>query len=72
MPHYPRPFFRAPRGLLVRPVGREAGQSRSRQDAFKAYHGLMQQRADTPPAPVGGGRLVVVLVDEFLGRFSLR
>lgn len=69
MAHYPKPFFRAPRGLwYVQIDGKQHNLGPDEDAAFKAYHGLMQQR-DEQPAPtlsVSSHPLVVVIVDEFL------
>jgi integrase len=69
MAHYPRPFFRAPRGLwYVQLDGKQHNLGPDKDAAFTRYHALMQQRAEDPPAPefAADPRLVIVLVDEFL------
>lgn len=69
MPHYPKPFFRANRGLwYVQISGKQVNLGPDEPVAFKAYHALMQQRDKEPTAPAAstGRQLVVVLIDEFL------
>ena len=69
MAHYPKPFFRAPRGLwYVQIDGRQINLGADKDAAFKTYHGLMQQRDQVPAQPIAsaGSPLVVVIVDEFL------
>src|SRR3984957_10627084 len=69
MAHYPKPFFRAPRGLwYVQIDGKQVNLGPEKDAAFKTYHGLMQQRDEMPAAmqPASGNPLVVVIVDEFL------
>jgi integrase len=69
MAHYPKPFFRAPRGVwYVQIDGKQVNLGPDKTAAFKTYHGLMQQRDEKPAAvqPASGGALVIVIVDEFL------
>src|SRR6202161_2699409 len=69
MAHYPKPFFRAPRGLwYVQIEGKQINLGPDKDAAFKTYHGLMQQRDEAPAATqsASGNPLVIVLVDEFL------
>jgi integrase len=69
MAHFPKPFFRAPRGLwYVQIEGKQVNLGPDKGDAFKAYYALMQQRAVTPEVatPVTTQQLVVAIVDEFL------
>jgi integrase/recombinase XerC len=71
MAHFPKPFFRPVRGLwYVQIDGKQINLGADQTEAFKAYHGLMQQRAEIKPeqpAPLPGlRRLVVVIVDEYL------
>jgi integrase len=71
MAHFPKPFFRPARGLwYVQLDGKQINLGSDKADAFKAYHGLMQQHAEAKPeqpAPLPGlRRLVVVIVDEYL------
>jgi integrase/recombinase XerD len=71
MAHFPKPFFRPARGLwYVQVDGKQINLGADKTEAFKAYHALMQQRAETKPvqpAPLPGlRRLVVVIVDEYL------
>jgi hypothetical protein len=48
MAHYPKPFFRARRGLwYVQIEGKQFNLGPDKDAAFKTYHGLMQQR-DVP------------------------
>ena len=70
MARFRKPFFRPARGLwYVQLDGKQINLGPDKDEAFKAYHGLMQQRAEAPK-PVAPSapdqRLVVVLVDEFL------
>jgi integrase len=70
MAHYPKPFFRAPRGLwYVQIDGKQINLGPDKKAAFKTYHGLMQQRGETP-APIRAAAtpnpLVLLIVDEFL------
>jgi Phage integrase, N-terminal SAM-like domain len=69
MAHYPKPFFRAPRGVwYVQIDGKQHNLGPDKVEAFKTYHGLMQQRAETPAAmqPASGSPLVISICDEFL------
>jgi integrase/recombinase XerD len=69
MAHYPKPFFRAPRGRwYVEIDGKQFNLGPDKTAAFKTYHGLMQQREQAPAAapPLSNNPLVVVIVDEFL------
>jgi integrase len=68
MAHYPKPFFRAPRGVwYVQIDGKQHNLGPDKVEAFKTYHGLMRQRAEAPTAvPLTCSRLVAVIVDEFL------
>lgn len=69
MARFRKPFFRAPRGLwYVQLDGKQINLGPDKDEAFKTYHGLMQQRAENPtPVEVPPDpRLVVVIVDEFL------
>ena len=63
MAHYPKPFFRAPRGRwYVQINGKQINLGPDKDAAFKAYHGLMQ-RAETPaavPKAPGAGHLPLV------------
>jgi integrase len=71
MAHYPKPFFRPARSLwYVQLDGKQINLGADKAAAFKAYHGLMQQRSEAEPkqsipAP-GISRLVVVIVDQYL------
>ena len=69
MAHYPKPFFRAPRGVwYVQIDGKQVNLGPDKTAAFKTYHGLMQRRDEAPAAvqPASNNRLVIVIVDEFL------
>jgi len=70
MAHFPKPFFRPARGLwYVQIDGRQHNLGADQTAAFKAYHGLMQQRAEfsTPVKPPSTAPpIVVIIVDEFL------
>ena len=47
MAHYPKPFFRPARGCwYVQIDGKQFNLGDNQTAAFKAYHGLMQQRSD--------------------------
>jgi integrase len=65
MPHYPRPFFRAPRGLwYVQLGGRQVNLGPDRDEAFRRYHDLMARgRDEAEPAT---GDAVVSVLDAFL------
>jgi integrase len=61
MPHYPKPFFRADRGLwYVQLNGKQHNLGREKKDAFHRYHELMH--APTPVAST----LVAGVIDGFL------
>ena len=48
MPHYPKPFFRALRGLwYVQIDGRQVNLGPDRDEAFRRYHELMARRSQT-------------------------
>src|SRR5271170_2553776 len=50
MAHFPKPFFRPARALwYVQIDGKQINLGSDKAAAFKAYHGLMQQRADAKP-----------------------
>ena len=72
MAHFPKPFFRPARKLwYVQVAGKQVNLGPDKDAAFKAYHGLMRQRAESPdvastPKPNPNPRLVVVLIDDFL------
>ena len=70
MAHFPKPFFRPARSLwYVQIDGKQINLGADKTDAFKAYHGLMQQRAEfsTPVKQRStASPIVVVIVDEFL------
>ena len=66
MPHFPKPFFRAPRGLwYVQVDGRQVNLGSDRDEAFRQYHDLMARGRDQLKAPAGD--LVVAILDAFLG-----
>jgi len=65
MPHYPKPFFRAPRGLwYVQIDGRQVNLGPDRDEAFRRYHDLMARGRDAPEASTGDS--VVSILDAFL------
>ena len=65
MPHFPKPFFRAPRGLwYVQVDGRQINLGSDRDEAFRQYHDLMARGRDHPKVPTGD--FVVVILDAFL------
>jgi hypothetical protein len=66
MPQYPKPFFRAPRGLwYVQLDGKQINLGPDRDEAFRRYHDLMARRRDEPGAPVGDS--VLAILDAYLG-----
>ncbi len=65
MPHYPKPFFRAPRGLwYVQIDGRQVNLGPDRDEAFRRYHDLMARGRDRPEPATGDA--VVSVLDAFL------
>ena len=65
MPHYPKPFFRAPRGLwYVQIHGRQVNLGPDRDEAFRRYHDLMARGRDEPEPATGDA--VVSVLDAFL------
>ena len=65
MPHYPKPFFRAPRGLwYVQIDGRQVNLGPERDEAFRRYHDLMARGRDRPEPPAGDA--AVSILDAFL------
>jgi integrase len=68
MAHYPKPFFRAPRGLwYVQINGKQFNLGPDKDAAFKAYHALMQQTEKLTAVTTAAAKaLVVVIVDDFL------
>src|ERR1700733_358421 len=69
MAHYPKPFFRASRGVwYVQINGKQINLGPDKHAAFKAYHAEMQRRVETPASihPTAAKLLVVVVVDEYL------
>ena len=65
MPHFPKPFFRTPRGLwYVQGDGRQVNLGPDRDEAFCRYHDLMARGCDQPKVPAGD--LVVAILDAFL------
>jgi len=80
MPHYPEPFYRAPRRLWYVQVdgkqinlGREdhprldsRGQPVARAEVMEKYHRLMADRGQEAPTPPVDSSLAVVVVDQFL------
>jgi integrase len=63
MPHFPKPFFRASRGLWYLQVGgKQINLGCDREAAFRQYHEIMGQ-----PRPVAvAANAVVVILDLFL------
>lgn len=70
MAHFPKPFFRPGRGLwYVQLDGKQLNLGSDKAAAFKAYHGLMQQRDEQKQVPSAVSHsfpLVLVIIDEFL------
>ena len=65
MPHYPKPFFRAPRGLwYVQIDGRQVNLGPDRDEAFRRYHDLMARGRDRSEPATNDA--VVSILDEFL------
>jgi integrase len=65
MPHYPKPFFRAPRGLwYVQIHGRQVNLGPDRDEAFRRYHDLMSRGPDEPES--SNGDSAVSVLDAFL------
>ena len=65
MPHFPKPFFRKPRGLwYVQIDGRQISLGPDREEAFRQYHQLM--RTPILKLPAALNPLVVELADSFL------
>ena len=65
MPQYPKPFFRAPRGLwYVQLDGKQVNLGPDRDDAFRRYHELMGRPRGAPGRAAGGS--VVAVLDAFL------
>jgi integrase len=65
MPHYPKPFFRAPRGLwYVQIHGRQVNLGPDRDEAFRRYHDLMARGPDEPESSIGDS--AVSVLDAFL------
>lgn len=64
MPHFPKPFFRAARGLwYVQLNGRQHNLRPDKDAAFRRYHELM---TEPPEKPAVRSDLIVVVVDAFL------
>ena len=65
MPHYPKPFFRETRGLwYVQVDRRQINLGADRDAAFRQYHQLMQQPAQTVTSTASVS--VASIVDVFL------
>jgi integrase len=65
VPHYPKPFFRALRGLrYVRIDGRQVNLGPDRDEAFRRYHDLMASGRDQPAPPASDA--VVSVLDAYL------
>lgn len=70
MPHFPKPFFRASRGLwYVQIAGKQHNLGPDEDAAFKAYHELMSKPPEKPV--VVATQSVVAVVDAFLDYVSL-
>ncbi|MCY2967401.1 MAG: site-specific integrase [Planctomycetota bacterium] len=66
MPHFPKPFFRAARGLwYVQIDGKQVNLGDNQEAAFEQYHRLMATPHRLPPKQVSG-ELVVGIIDDFL------
>ena len=64
MPHFPKPFFRASRGLwYVQIAGKQHNLGPGEDAAFKAYHALMTRPVQNAAVKTRG---VVAVVDAFL------
>jgi integrase len=65
MPHFPKPFFRAPRGLWYVEIDRrQVNLGPDRDEAFRRYHDLMARGRDQPEPPTDDA--VALLLDAFL------
>ena len=65
MPQYPKPFFRARRGLwYVQLDGKQVNLGRDQDDAFRRYHELMGRPREVPRQVVG--ETVLAVLDAFL------
>jgi integrase len=63
LPHHPKPFFRADRGLwYVQVQGKQHNLGRDKAEAFRRYHALMA----APPLPVIDAELLVSVIDAYL------
>lgn len=63
MPHFPKPFFRKPRGLwYVQLDGRQINLGPDRDEAFRRYHRLMGEPRDQQPRSDS----LAVIIDAFL------
>lgn len=66
MPHFPKPFFRASRGLwYVQIDGKQVNLGNDRDAAFVRYHQLMGAPKQPIQLPIAG-EPVVGIIDEFL------
>ena len=77
MPHFPKPFFRKPRGRWYLQLdGRQINLGPDQEAAFELYHQLMAQRGQEPaPEDHQGGSehpLVVSVLDDYLDWLQAR
>jgi integrase len=70
VPHFPKPFFRADRGLwYVQVAGRQHNLGPDEAEAFRRYHALMadppapKKKPKTTPAPAGS---LLAVLEKFL------
>jgi integrase len=65
VPHYPKPFYRADRGLwYVQLAGRQVNLGPDRDAAFRAYHDLMARPPEVPRPQLGDS--VVAILEAYL------
>src|SRR5271168_4446043 len=67
MAHFPKPFFRSARNAWFVQIGdRQVKLSADKDEAFTRYHEMMAKPSLPPVTQAEAGKLVVVIVDEFL------
>jgi hypothetical protein len=70
MPHFPKPFYRAPRDRwYVEIDGKQINLGPDKDEAYRTYHQIMATRGQAaPPHQVSGERSppVVAILDLFL------